>query len=42
MKKDKKEAKEKGLYDVELKDNDFADYKNALLGMKEHDNNLSD
>ena len=42
MKKDKKEAKAKGLDDVELEDNDFSDYKKVLNHMKEHDNNLND
>jgi len=30
MKKDKKDAKAKGLEEVELEDNDFTDYKNSL------------
>ena len=42
MKKDKKEAKAKGLDTVELEDDDFTDYKNALNHMKQHDDDLND
>ena len=42
IKKDKKEARAKGLDDVQLEDDDFADYKEVLNHMKEHDNNLDD
>lgn len=42
MKKDKKDAKAKGLENVELEDNDFTDYKNSLNHMKEHDESLDD
>ena len=42
IKKDKKEAREKGLDDVQLEDNDFTDYKEAINDMKEHDKNLDD
>ena len=42
MRKDKKEAKEKGLDYVELEDDDFVDYKESLRQMKEHDQTLSD
>ena len=42
MKKDKKDAKAKGLEEVELEDNDFTDYKNSLNQMKNHDNTLDD
>ena len=42
MKKDKKEAREKGLDDVELEDDDFTNYKETLTQMKNHDNNLDD
>lgn len=42
MKQDKKQAKAKGLDDVELEDEDFSDYKNALNDMKTHDEELDD
>lgn len=42
MKKDKKDAKAKGLDDVELDDDDFTDYKNSLRHMQEHDELLDD
>ena len=42
MKKDKKDAKAKGLENVELEDDDFTDYKNSLNHMKEHDESLDD
>ena len=42
MKKDKKEAKEKGLDNVELKDEDFSKYKESLEKMKKHDKELND
>ena len=42
MKKDKKDAKTKGLDTVELEDDDFADYKKALNHMKDHDDELTD
>ena len=42
MKKDKKDAKAKGLDDVELEDDDFTNYKNALNHMRNHDNALDD
>jgi len=42
MKKDKKEAKAKGLEDVELEDDDFTNYKDSLKQMKEHDETLDD
>jgi hypothetical protein len=42
MKKDKKDAKAKGLENVELEDDDFTDYKNSLNYMKEHDESLDD
>ena len=42
MKKDKKEAKEKGFEDVQLEDDDFADYKRVLNHMKDHDEDLND
>ena len=42
MKKDKKEAKAKGLDEVYLEDKDFADYKQNLNQMKQHDKNLKD
>jgi len=42
MKKDKKEAKEKGLDNVELKDEDFSKYKESLEEMKKHDKELND
>lgn len=40
MKKDKKDAKTKGLDGVELEDEDFTEYKKSLNHMKEHDNNI--
>ena len=42
MKKDKKQAKEKGLEEVQLKDEDYIQYKNAISQMKQHDKNLND
>lgn len=42
MRKDKKEAKEKGLDHVELQDNDFVDHKESLRKMREHDQALDD
>ena len=42
MKKDKKQAKAKGLDDVELEDEDFTDYKETLKQMKDHDNQIND
>jgi len=41
MKKDKKDAKAKGLENVELDDKDFTDYKKALKHMKDHDKDLN-
>ena len=42
MKKDKKDAKAKGLDDVELDDDDFTDYKDSLKRMRDHDDTLDD
>ena len=42
MKKDKKDARNKGLDNIELEDDDFTDYKKSLNHMKEHDENISD
>ena len=42
MKKDKKEAKEKGLDEVQLTDEDIIKYKETMEQMKEHDEALSD
>ena len=42
MKKDKKDAQKKGLDDFELEDDDFANYKDHLRGMKQHDEDLDD
>ena len=42
MKKDKKDAKAKGLDDVELEDNDFINYKDSLKQMFKHDEALDD
>ena len=42
MKKDKKEAQKKGLDDFELEDDDFANYKDHLRGMRQHDEDLDD
>ena len=42
MKRDKKEAKEKGLDNVQLQDNDYVNYKESIRKMKEHDQNLND
>ena len=42
MKKDRQDAKLKGLDQVELEDDDFTEYKNSLNHMKEHDDNLDD
>ena len=42
MRQDKKQAKDRGLDDVELEDDDFTDYKNTLNHMKQHDENLDE
>jgi hypothetical protein len=42
MKKDKKDARAKGLDTVELEDEDFVNYKNSLNHMKAHDDSLND
>ena len=42
MKKDKKEAKLKGLDVVQLEDDDFSEYKKTLQQMKEIDNSIND
>jgi len=42
MKKDKKEAKAKGLDTVELTDKDHINHKKALKQMKEHDAAIDD
>ena len=42
MKKDKKEAKAKGLEQVELEDDDFINYKETLSRMRDHDDNIDD
>ena len=42
MKQDKKQAKAKGLDEVELEDKDYTDYKEALNQMKQHDNELNE
>ena len=42
MKKDKKEAKAKGMDDVQLEDEDFTEHKENLKEMKEYDENLKD
>jgi hypothetical protein len=42
MKKDKKEAKVKGLEQVELEDDDFINHKEALNRMRDHDSNIND
>ena len=42
MQKDKKDAQKKGLDDFELEDDDFANYKDHLRGMKQHDEDLDD
>ena len=42
MKKDKKDAKAKGLDNFELEDDDFIDYKNSLNYMKQHDEIIDD
>ena len=42
MRQDKKQAKDRGLDDVELEDDDFTDYKNTLNHMKQHDENLNE
>ena len=42
MKKDKKEAKEKGLDEVQLTDEDIIKYKETMEQMKEHDEALND
>ena len=42
MKRDKQEARSKGLEDIELEDEDHVDYKEALQDMKQHDDNLDE
>jgi len=42
MKKDKKDAKTKGLDVVELEDDDFVNYKQTMKEMKSHDDNIND
>ena len=42
MKKDKKEAREKGLDIVELTDEDHINHKEYLENMKKHDTNIDD
>ena len=42
MKKDRKQAKEKGLQNLELEDNDFIEYKQMLADMKSLDESLKD
>ena len=42
MKKDRQDAKSKGLDQIELEDNNFTEYKEYLNHMKEHDDNLDD
>ena len=42
MRKDKKEAKEKGLDEVQLTDEDLIKYKETMEQMKEHDEALND
>jgi hypothetical protein len=42
MKKDRKKAREKGLDNVELEDEDFVKYKESLSYMKDHDAMLDD
>ena len=42
MKKDKKEARAKGLEDVELDDTDLINHKDSLKAMKEHDRNIDE
>ena len=42
MKQDRQQAKEKGLDTVYIEDDDFADYKDELNHMKDHDKNLND
>ena len=42
MKKDKKDARAKGLDNFELEDDDFIDYKNSLNHMKQHDEIIDD
>lgn len=42
MKQDKKQARAKGLDDVELEDSDFTDYKDTLNHMKQHDEELNE
>lgn len=42
MKKDKKQARLKGLDDVELEDSDLINFKNSLMEMKDHDSDLDD
>ena len=42
MKQDKKQARARGQENVELEDDDFTDYKNALNHMKAHDEDLDE
>jgi hypothetical protein len=42
MKKDKKEARAKGLEDIELDDTDLINHKDSLEAMKEHDRNIDE
>ena len=42
MRRDRKEAKEKGLDFIELEDKDLNDYRENLREKKNHDNNLTD
>ena len=42
MKKDKKDARAKGIDQVELEDDDLTNYKQTLNHMKDHDNNIND
>ncbi len=42
MKKDKQQAKEKGMDHVELEDQDFVDYKESIRKMQQHDKGLTD
>jgi hypothetical protein len=42
MKKDKKDASNKGLEVVELEDNDFVDFKDFTSDLKEQDEALND
>ena len=42
MKKDRQEAREKGLDDIELKDEDYVAHKEALQAMRQHDTELDE